>query len=178
MSEAPFSRLLDTGRVGGNGYAERIIASDSERAALARLLGLVEIGHVETDLMIEPWRRVGLKIEGRVKANLVQTCIITAEPVPAVIDELFTRTFLPPEAMESEPTSVAEAEIIVLFDQDDPPDPLVDRTIDLGAIIAEQLALSLDPYPRAPGAMWPEEGRGDDPAALSPFAMLGKLRDK
>jgi hypothetical protein len=56
---------------------------------------------------------------------------------------------------------------------------MADDTIDLGEVVVEQLALTLDPYPRAPGAVF-------DPAALpgyeapeaevSPFAALVKLK--
>lgn len=174
----PLSRPLDTNRVAGVGFRERIVANDSERAAVAKSFGLEAVHGLEGKLDVEPWKRVGVKVEGRIVADVVQTCVITAEPVPAHIDAPFLMTFLPPEAMDATPTTVAEAEIIVLYDEDDPPDPLLDHHIDLGAILVEQLALALDPYPRAPGAQWPEEGKGDDPASLSPFAALGKLRDK
>ena len=40
----------------------------------------------------------------------------------------------------------------------------------------EVFALAIDLYPRAPGAALPEEGAGDDPAELSPFAALKALK--
>ena len=45
---------------------------------------------------------------------------------------------------------------------EDAPDPLIGGAIDLGAIASEFLTLSLDPYPRKPGAIFteptPDEG--------------------
>ncbi len=39
----------------------------------------------------------------------------------------------------------------VAFGGEDPPDPIIDGKIDLGALAAEFFALGLDPYPRKPG---------------------------
>jgi hypothetical protein len=42
-------------------------------------------------------------------------------------------------------------DIEVKLNEDDPPEPIVDGIIDLGAVTLEFLALALDPYPRKPG---------------------------
>jgi hypothetical protein len=45
--------------------------------------------------------------------------------------------------------------------------------------VAEQLALSLDPYPRAPGAELPPLDEPEEPVAPAkpnPFAVLGRLK--
>jgi uncharacterized metal-binding protein YceD (DUF177 family) len=178
MSDLPFSRPFDVGRIGGGRFDEPVQSTAAERAAIVKAFGLEGLDRLEATVSIEPWRRVGLKLEGRLFADVVQACVISAEPVPARIDHSFTLTFLPPEAMADNPKSVAEAEVIVVFDQDDPPERLDDRTIDLGSIVTEQLALALDPYPRAPGAAWPEAGQTFGDAETSPFAALEKLRDK
>ena len=59
---------------------------------------------------------------------------------------------------------------------EDPPDPIVDGKIDLGALAAEFLALGLDPYPRKPGVAFdpPEPQGGRD----SPFAALAEPKKK
>ena len=61
--------------------------------------------------------------------------------VEAEFDRLFSRD-LPAEA-EGEVEIDAEAET---------PEPLVGGRLDLGEILAEELSLALDPYPRAPEA--------------------------
>ena len=58
-------------------------------------------------------------------------------------------------------------------------DPAVDGKIDLGEVLTEQLALSLEPYPRAPGASFAAINPGDEgepPPATGPFAALAKLK--
>ena len=53
---------------------------------------------------------------------------------------------------------------------DDAPEPLVDGTVDLGAIATEFLILGIDPYPRKPGAVFEAPPAGDGSA--HPFAAL------
>ena len=69
----------------------------------------------------------------------------------------------------------AEPETVEI-DGEDPPDPIVDGKIDLGALAAEFFALGLDPYPRKPGVAFDaaRRGRGRD----SPFAALAKPKKR
>lgn len=62
-------------------------------------------------------------------------------------------------------------------EEEDPPEPIVDGRLDLGALAAEFMALGLDPYPRKPGVSFKpveEDPEPDD----SPFADLARLRPK
>jgi hypothetical protein len=55
----------------------------------------------------------------------------------------------------------------------------VGETLDLGEALAEQLALALDPYPRAPGAsLAAAEDEEDESPARGPFAGLAPLRKR
>jgi hypothetical protein len=59
---------------------------------------------------------------------------------------------------------------------------LIDGEIDLGEAVAQQLAVALDPYPRAPGAAWPQADTGDADIAAEPvrrpFAALDALKKR
>jgi hypothetical protein len=55
----------------------------------------------------------------------------------------------------------------------EPPEELIDGSVDLGAIATEFLILGIDPYPRKPGAVFTQESKGD--AGARPFAALGAL---
>ncbi len=57
---------------------------------------------------------------------------------------------------------------------EDPPEPLVGGSIDLGALAVEAVALGLDPFPRKPGAEPVDLTIGD--AGESPFAALAALK--
>ena len=67
-----------------------------------------------------------------------------------------------------------EGEIDLELD-DDSPDQIEDGRLDLGQYAVEQLALSLDPFPRKPGAVFEQP---KEPGEISPFAVLKTLRPK
>ena len=51
------------------------------------------------------------------------------------------------------------------------------NAIDLGEMVAQCLALELDPYPRKPGIEYvPEAEKLQDSGAESPFAALAQLK--
>lgn len=178
MTETIFTRSFDVSHLGNSPVKQQVVADAAERQALQKQFDLLELASFEADLVVAPWGRLGVKVEGRVRADLVQPCVITLQPVPSHMDHRFTLSFLPADAIAADPKTVAEAEVIVVYDEEDPPEPLEGNSIDFGPLLAEQFALALDPYPRAPGASLSdatEEGV-DNPA--SPFAALSKLRDK
>lgn len=114
--------------------------------------------------------RGGVRAEGEVWGAVVQPCVVTGEPVEQKIREPIDRVYLPgrDEALERG----AGAEVFVNLEDDDFPDYFEGDEIDLADLVMEVFALAIDLYPRAPGAALPEEGAGDDPAELSPFAAL------
>ena len=74
----------------------------------------------------------------------------------------------------------------VLSAHADSPEPLSGNLLDVGEIVAEQLSLAADPYPRRPGAKLedvlprPRGGgrKGAPEQRRHPFAGLAALRDK
>ncbi len=176
MNPIPFSRPVDTRRITESGRVEEITATAEECAAIAASFGIPAVERLTAKITLRPWNRVGLELEGRLRAIAVQSCVVTLEPVTERIDHPFQLKFLPPEATTADPKTVAEAEVIVEVDAEDPPDPLEGPLLDLGPIVTEQLALALDPYPRAPGAQLSAVLGPDADAATSPFAALSRLK--
>jgi uncharacterized metal-binding protein YceD (DUF177 family) len=78
----------------------------------------------------------------------------------------------------------------LLSAQADAPEPLSGNMLDVGEIVAEQLSLAADPYPRRPGAkledVMPKPRKGEKAEMEAgkgeqrrhPFAGLAALRDK
>ncbi|MBK1662275.1 DUF177 domain-containing protein [Paracraurococcus ruber] len=163
--EAPaeFSRPLALGRVGPEGRTETLEATAAECAALARRLGIPAVDALRATLRLTQDPDGAVRAEGRLQAAVTQDCVVTLDPVPQRVDEVFALRFLP---AGREPA--------------DGPDDLdeiatADDIADLGDAVAEQLALALDPYPRAPGAELPAEARD---AASGAFAALAALSRK
>lgn len=168
--------------MGPGGAALEIVASEGERAALAKRFGFLGLPAFSARATVD--RRPGgqVVVEGRLRGKVVQACILTLDPVAQDLDDTFRIVFKQDLAEERDPES-GEA---VLSAQADAPEPLSGNLLDVGEIVAEQLALSADPYPRRPGAKFedilprPNGGRraARDEGRRHPFAGLAALRDK
>jgi hypothetical protein len=99
---------------------------------------------------------------------VVQTCVVTLEPVESIIEEAVDLTFQP------EGASGGAAGGLHAVDAEDPPEMLRDGVVDLGAIATEFLLLGIDPYPRKPGVVFDAPATGDP--SSHPFAALGALK--
>jgi uncharacterized metal-binding protein YceD (DUF177 family) len=144
---------------------------DAQRATLAHVLDLVELTRLSAEVRLTPWLD-GAEIRGRWSADIVQTCSVTADPLPATLQAEFTVRAVPADS----PAAVAdESDVAVDPEADDPPDILEGDQIDVAAYVVEHLALEIDPFPRKPGAEFepPPEER---PA--SPFAVLKTLAER
>ena len=151
--------------------AIEIVASEAERAALAAAYDLVAVNAFAATVRVEPAGK-GVTVEGRVVADIVQTCVVSLVPVDQHIDETFSVRF----TRDAPPPPKPGTEIVIDTDAPDPPEPLDGPTVDVAALAEEYFVLAIDPYPRAPGASIPAEFAGDpDAAPDSPFAGLADL---
>lgn len=145
-------------------------AAEAERQAIAERLGLLGLDRLDAHAVLE---RDGLEIRatGRLHASLAQACVITGDAVAAHIDEPFELLFRP------EPTNIAPDEEIELSPEDCDVVFHDGAVIDVGAAIADTLALALDPYPRSAGADAALKEAGIlSEAEAGPFAALAKLK--
>ncbi|HVY97935.1 MAG TPA: DUF177 domain-containing protein [Dongiaceae bacterium] len=164
-----FSRFIEADSVGAQPIERRISANAEERAALARRFDLQAIDRLEADFTL---RRAGngvIHVRGTVRGEVVQSCVVTLEPVPARIEDEFAADFA------AETDHPAEDEEID-FEAADPPEPIRNGHIDLGELAAEHLSLALDPYPRAPGARLAQGPAPDESEnrPVNPFSILKK----
>ncbi|MBA5776288.1 DUF177 domain-containing protein [Stappia sp. F7233] len=186
MTEQGFAvtRKVDVSRLGDKTALRELTLSDSERQAVAEDFQLLGLPDLSASFELKPWRRDGVIAKGRLRARAVQACVVTLDPVEQGIDEEFEIFFLPEAAANRFAGEGAGGEIDVEFEGEDPPEAIIDGEIDLAAIALEQLALALDPYPRAKGAaaaatrLSPDEPEEQDERRPSPFAVLAKLKDK
>jgi len=163
-----FSRPVALDRATAAPHFREIVATEAERAALAGRLGLVALDLLSARLS---WRREAgglICLEGELEAQVTQSCVVTLEPVAARVTDRFVRHFV-------QGAAPAEDEVVIDPEADDPAEPLGDGLVDAGEIVTQQLALALDPYPRAPGSALPAEAAQAAPAE-SPFRVLAALK--
>jgi uncharacterized metal-binding protein YceD (DUF177 family) len=166
-----FFRPLDVTRVPPQGSTEKISAEPRECADLARRFGLPALRALEAELKVSRWRGEGLKIKGRFSADLDQTCVVSLDTFRTVLADEFEGYFLPSG-------SAAGAALIEEGDAE----PFENGIIDLGEVVAEAVALALDPYPKKPGVTFDDviedEAAADSgkEAERNPFSGLERLR--
>ncbi|PWB82394.1 MAG: hypothetical protein C3F11_12195 [Methylocystaceae bacterium] len=194
VDEVPFSRPLAAADVPENGLDVSIAAEAGERAALARADGLNALSRLEADLHVAREGAGGLRVTGELRADIRQTCVVSLEEFDATVVEPIDLRFAPPAPVEDaprgdrhwrdrrtgsapEPKEEKTSRHIVALD-DDAPDPLIEGRVDLGSVVAEFLALALDPYPRKPGASFAESAAAGEPETASPFAGLRDALEK
>lgn len=179
-SDVPFSRPFDVDRLHAGEISDtEIAATDVEREALTAVLGLPRIDALNARLRLSRQAKF-VRVVGSVKAAIGQICVVTLEPFSTQVDEAVDLRFAPQaevDALEDAAARRSGDGFVDVADADFP-DPIVDGRIDLGAVAAEALALGLDPYPRKPGAAFPETqfGVSSSPAEASPFAVLRQVK--
>jgi uncharacterized metal-binding protein YceD (DUF177 family) len=164
----PWSVPVTLDDIPDTGMHTEIEAPESVRAELAALTGLRGLPRLSAVFDLSR-RGSGAHVSGKVSARVVQTCVITLEPIENEIDEDVELVFTPALA-EAGQTRAKDGE------SDEPPEPLVDGKIDLGAIATEFLLLGIDPYPRKAGAEF-SPVTADDGSAR-PFAALEALKKR
>ncbi len=171
MQIHPFSRPFDVSRLGdGNTRHEQVEATPGECDRLARFLGTVAVHRLRADVSLTRHGRQ-VRAEFRVRADIVQSCVVTLEDLETALDEEYSLVFDPdvrPSGEFDEPLSVTD---------DDPPEPLVDEMVDVGVAVSEMMALSLDPWPRKPGAEIDSDFVAVQSLHTSPFAVLKSLKE-
>lgn len=162
----PYSEPLRLHHIGAG--VQRRLKPDAEAIKrIVRALDLQALDMFEVDINLVPTVS-GWRLDGRVIADAVQTCGLTLEPLPVRIDRKFSVQMV--EATEHEADENAEIDLEL---DDDSADQIEGGSLDLGQYAVEQLALSLDPFPRKPGAVFEQP---PEPGEISPFAVLKGLR--
>jgi uncharacterized metal-binding protein YceD (DUF177 family) len=169
-----FARVVDLRQLRDAGdFAFDVAPSEHEAAALARLMGARAVRKMRFRGRLTAVAG-GWRLDARLGATVVQTCVVSLDPVTTRIDQAVRRTWLPEAA--------PRMEVIVDPEEEDEIEPLGER-IDLGLVAIEALALALPAYPRKSGASL---AAGAAPAAAAaadddeprPFAALAALRGK
>lgn len=169
--EIPIRSPIRLDQIPATGLARRIEADEMQCAEIARLLDLVSLDLLTLDARIVPAERGRFTVSGRFAARGQQSCVVTLEGVPFTFDEALKSEFWPLNQIERLEAEQDPQSGAPLFDW---PEPIVDAAIDLGALLYETLAISLEPFPRKPEASIDESIAA--PRAHNPFAALAKLK--
>lgn len=156
--------------IDAQGFETEIVATAEEREKLAERFSLLEIGDLRARTRLT-WLngRRGLRLWAHLSAQVTQSCVVSLEPVEETVDDEVEIDF------ELVRDGATEREIVVTTAKE--AEPLEGDTLDIGEVISEELALSLNPYPRhadcdVEGAPEPESAE----ERPRPFEKLARIR--
>lgn len=169
-SGAEFSRLVDCTRLGRSAETHAIEASEDERRALAKRLGLVSLERLYATAYLSRNADGLVRLKASFEAGYLQSCVVTLQPVHQELDEKFELFF-------KEGADLNDSKALEVTIEDELwPEPFKEGSVDIGEAVSQQLALALDPYPKAPGALFEAAAeRVIEAEQANPLAEIGKL---
>lgn len=188
MTDTPaFSYVVEIDRLPSAGGQYDIAAPADAMARVAQALEVAQVKALTAHFEVKTGAGGIVHVKGAVHAELIQSCVVTLVPVPAMIGEGIDASYITVKraARNKKKTKDGDGEEEVMLDGEDPPEIAENGRIDLGELAVTQVALVLDPYPRAPGvsfdrAQWPalagQKGLAPEEDAPGPFAALAKLK--
>lgn len=181
-----FSRRFAFGAVGDNVTRVEFRATAPECAALARRFELEGIESLAGSARLV--RRGGdrVRVEVTFEVSVLQSCVVTLEPVTTVLSESFSVEFAATHARDGDEANgdvtIRDGEIDFDVSEPDPPEALDDGFIEFGESVAQHLSVVIDPYPRLAdmagevGEVMDDEN--DPPRGDHPFAALARLGER
>jgi hypothetical protein len=174
----PLTHSYNLARLGNTGDEVRFAADTAARAQIAGWAGILSVEKFEVRVELKKLapNRFGLTFD--VLTDVTQNCVVTLDPVPSHMERSFSRELVFVGAQRHKPAlnpSPAESETVLDSAEEEGPDEIESLHIDLAAPVLEEFALSLDPYPRAPGVEFAAKSPASD-RPESPFAVLKGLK--
>lgn len=168
QTQSPVSFPVNVARLPQKGMPVVIDADEKQRARLAEQHGLIGVKRFHAEMLVITWKRNGVKVSGRVDAEIVQECVVTLEPLDAAIGDAFSQVYLPEESKLGRLGFHDGGEILLDADGPDSPETFTGDIIDVGALAEEFFGLAIDPYPRKQGAAL----GGASPDDEAPYGQL------
>ncbi len=173
----PLSQVYNLARLGNAGDVVEIVAHAAQRVAIARWADVLSLENFAARVEIRKIAPTRFGLHFVLKADVTQACVVTLEPVPALLEHSFSRelefTGQTARRKPSEPESVPEVVLDSL--EDEGPEQIESLHYDLAGPLLEEFVLVLEPYPRCPGVAFEPPGEGLEPPE-SPFAVLKGLK--
>ncbi|MDE1918477.1 MAG: DUF177 domain-containing protein [Sphingomonadales bacterium] len=173
MTDTPhpeFSRIIDIRHLDAKPIT--LTASAEEAKALAKRFDLVAVHSLAASVAVTA-DDTSFRVTGRLTADIVQSCAISGEDLPVIIDEPLNLRFVPASEIPAEPSD----EEIEITEEDCDEIEFSGERFDLGEAVAQSLGLAIDPFAEGPEAerVRREVGLSDE-GASGPFAALAALK--
>ncbi len=169
--ETPIRHFFDLGDLSQAGSCIHVYAKGDDLTRLAQWAGVDEVRSFAAQVELSRLSRTQFALEAEFEADIVQSCIVTLEPVPAHIAKHISRE------LHFSPRLRAESgELTLAAGDEDTPEEIASLDYDLAAPLLEEFVLSIDPYPRKKGAAFEPPAQPAEPPK-SPFGVLKRLKE-
>ncbi len=170
---APIPSAIPVDRIGLQALPVLVDADAETRGALAQRLGMPAVEVFRAEGAVRRRRDTGwIEFKGTLTARVVQECVVSLEPIEGTVEVAFTEVF------DDRPDSEHDDIDVDVDPTSEEPEPLLDGILDVHEVLAQTLAVSLDPYPRKPGLSAAQGTPEDSDVQDSPFAKLALLKDR
>lgn len=170
-SDAPFEKFVELTALSEAGTDVALAPSETERAQIAEWSDVSAVPIFEAKVTLKRLSPSRFSYVANLKAQVIQPCSVTLQPVTQAIEENFTRELHLTHATRHRPELV---ELAPGAGEDEAPEEIESPRYNVAGPVLEEFSLAIDPYPRAPGVAYepPAEEKQE-----SPFAVLAKLKE-
>ncbi len=168
----PYTQPFELAGLSDRGAELSLSPDAAERARIAAWIGALEVPRLDATIRLSRESDDVYRYEADFTAEVVQACVVTLEPAPSQHAGHAERRY---RVVARSPRRSAKAPDIEAGDDEDAPEVIGRSLLDVAAPVLEELSLSLDPYPRAPGVTF-DPPKDDDDKGANPFSVLGKLK--
>ncbi len=163
-SEKGLNKMLFLGEIGVNGWQDSFVATPAECAKIAGRFDIPQVKSLSAKVSAD-WDGDLIRVTGRIQADMRRQCVISLEMFEEKMEEDF-------EALFAEEVHVSKNGEMI-----DDVEPVTRGRLDIFAIVAEQVGLLLNPFPKKPDVSgdYTEEEQNE---SAHPFANLKNLIKK
>jgi hypothetical protein len=169
----PIERIYDLAKLSEAGDEVQIRASADDLTRLAEWAGVDRVECFEGKVSLRKLSPTRFGYEAVLSADVVQSCVVTLEPVKSHIARSFVRVL----HYSSGRPMRDEGQLTLAAGEDEAPDEIASTRFDLAEPLLEEFSLAIDPYPRVPGVAFEPPEAAASPAE-NPFAVLKRLKQE
>lgn len=166
-----FSHIIDLENACLRGRPESLHATDEQRKTIIEAFNLLDLKSFSVQFHVEKQVNATYLLQGSINALVVQSSVISFEPVVTTISEQFIIVLLPSQKRLDE---------YEVSHPDDDSDIFINGEYDVGNVALEYLSLCLPEHPKLPGENADYiEFDETECSKISPFSgLVDKLKDK
>jgi len=169
--DLPFEKNVELSSLSEAGTEVVLAPNEAERAAIAEWAEVSAVPAFSATVTVKRISSSRFSYAAEFKAEVVQPCVVTLEPVTQKIEQNFTRELHLTHTTRHRPELV---ELAPGAGEDEAPEEIESSRYNVAGPVLEEFSLAIDPYPRASGVAFeaPAEEKPE-----SPFAVLARLKE-